>query len=226
MRELVRVLRFGLPNGMNWFLEFAAFALFFNVVVAHLGTTVLAAFSVVMQISSISFMPAFGLASAGAILVGEAIGRKAHDEVWPIVRGTGLIATVWMTSVGVLYALAPARLIGVFQSHDANSHVLVEVGSSMLVMAALWQLFDGIGMTLSEALRAAGDTTWTMIARLVIAWLVWAPLSAIAVLVLGGGPRTVMSALVFYLALLATTFAWRFARGGWKSIQLVEPTLA
>src|SRR5690606_19346845 len=41
--ELGRVLRFGLPNGVNWFLEFAAYALFFNVVVARLGTTVLAA---------------------------------------------------------------------------------------------------------------------------------------------------------------------------------------
>ncbi|HMJ13079.1 MAG TPA: MATE family efflux transporter, partial [Polyangiaceae bacterium] len=49
--ELKRVLRFGLPNGVNWFLEFAAFALFVNVVVAHLGTSVLAAFNVVMQIN-------------------------------------------------------------------------------------------------------------------------------------------------------------------------------
>ena len=68
--ELMRVLRFGLPNGLNWFLEFAAFLLFINVVMADLGTTVLAAFMVVMSINSVSFMPAFGLSSSGAILVG------------------------------------------------------------------------------------------------------------------------------------------------------------
>src|SRR5262249_17337651 len=89
--EFVRMLRFGLPNGINWFLEFAAFALFINVVVGHLGTTKLAAFNVVMQLNSVAFMPAFGLATAGAILVGEAIGRKAHAEVWPLVRLTMIV---------------------------------------------------------------------------------------------------------------------------------------
>jgi MATE family multidrug resistance protein len=102
LREFARVLRFGLPNGVNWFFEFAAFILFINVVVAHLGTTALAAFNVVMQINSISFMPAFGLASAGAILVGEAIGRRAHDQVWPIVKLTGAVAMSWMASIGLM----------------------------------------------------------------------------------------------------------------------------
>ena len=49
-RELWRVLRFGIPNGINWFLEFAAFIVFINVMVAHLGTTTLAAFNVVIQL--------------------------------------------------------------------------------------------------------------------------------------------------------------------------------
>src|SRR6201999_3522683 len=88
--EFLRFLRFGAPNGLNWFLEFAAFALFINVVVVHLGTTTLAAFNVVMQLNSVAFMPAFGLASGGAILVGEAIGRRTYTEVWPVVR-LGLI---------------------------------------------------------------------------------------------------------------------------------------
>ena len=87
--ELLRVVRFGLPNGINWFLEFVAFLLFINLFVAQLGTTVLAAFTVVLQINSVAFMPAFGFATAGAILVGEAIGRAAHEEVWPAVRLTG-----------------------------------------------------------------------------------------------------------------------------------------
>src|SRR5690606_5705678 len=78
-RELLRVLRFGLPNGVNWFLEFVAFVLFINVVIGHLGTTTLAAFNVVMQLNSLAFMPAIGVASGGAILVGEAIGRRAHE---------------------------------------------------------------------------------------------------------------------------------------------------
>ena len=94
---------------------FAAFAMFINLVVGHLGTTVLASFNVVMQINSISFMPAFGLSSAGAILVGEAIGQRAYQKVWSIVRMTGIVNGVWMGSVGLLYVAASAALVGLFE---------------------------------------------------------------------------------------------------------------
>ncbi|MGH7434473.1 MAG: MATE family efflux transporter [Polyangiaceae bacterium] len=218
--ELVRVLRFGLPNGANWFLEFAAFALFVNVVTAHLGTTALAAFNVVIQINSVSFMPAWGVSTAGAILVGEAIGKGARDDVWPIVRLTGTVAVGWMVSVGLLYLVEPAALIGMF-AHDSSA--LVATGATMLTLSAVWQLFDGIGITLSEALRAAGDTSWPMAARIVLAWGVFLPVSWLTVVRHGGGVVTLMAVLVSYLAMLSIALAWRFASGRWRSIELVEP---
>lgn len=221
-REFKRVLRFGLPNGVNWFLEFAAFVLFINVIVAKLGTTVLAAFNVVMQINSIAFMPAFGLSSAGAILVGEAIGRRAYDAIWPIVRRTGCVAAGWMASIAVLYLVSPGRWIGLFASRGVSADALVEVGATMLVMSTLWQVFDAVALTLSEALRAAGDTTWCMLARIVLAWFVFTPGAWAAVLVFDGGVVTIMLALSLYIAALALTFSFRFASGRWKSIELVE----
>ena len=92
--EFGRMLRLpGLPNGVNWFLEFAAFLLVRQLPgVGHLGTTELAAFNVVLQINTLSFMPAFGIASAGAILVGEQIGRRALEDVWPTVRMTAIVS--------------------------------------------------------------------------------------------------------------------------------------
>jgi MATE family multidrug resistance protein len=227
LSELRRVVRFGLPNGINWFLEFAAFILFINVVVGHLGTTTLAAFNVVMQINSVSFMPAFGLASAGAILAGEAIGRRAHHEVAPIVLLTGKVTATWMGLIGVFYFTMPELIIGWFGSEDRGaSPELLRVGAVMLGLSAIWQLFDAISMTLSEALRSAGDTTWCMAARLVLAWVVFTPISWVAVLSFGGGVYTVMSALVGYLALLAVAFIWRFYGGKWREIDLVgEPSV-
>ena len=224
LSEFKRVLRFGLPNGANWFLEFAAFALFVNVVTSHLGTSALAAFNVVIQINSVSFMPAWGVATAGAILVGEAIGRGAKDDVWPLVRLAGGVAIGWMVTVGLLYLVAPAALIRIFASHDSDG--IVAVGATMLTLSAVWQLFDGIGITLSETLRAAGDTSWTMAARIVLAWGVFLPLAWFAVLRRGGGVVTLMLVLVTYLALLATALAWRFASGRWRDIVLVEPDVA
>ena len=220
VREMVRVLRFGLPNGMNWFLEFGAFAMFVNVVTAHLGTTALASINVVIQINSVSFMPAWGLATAGSILVGEAIGKGAKDDVWPVVRLTGSVAIGWMVSVGLLYLVEPAALIGIF-AHGSGA--LVATGTTMLSLSALWQLFDGVGITLSEALRAAGDTTWPMLARIALAWGVFLPGAWFTVVRHDGGVATLMLVLVTYLALLAMALAWRFASGRWRAIELVEP---
>jgi MATE family multidrug resistance protein len=226
-RELVRVLRFGFPNGVNWFLEFAAFVLFINVVVGHLGTSALAAFNVVMQINSISFMPAFGIASGGAILVGETIGRRALDAVWPIVKLTAAVNLVWMGSIGLVYVAFPHALIGLFRPRDVPAESLMAIGATMLALSCIWQIFDALGMTLGEALRAAGDTAWCMMARIVLAWLVFTPLAWTAVLYLGGGVGTVMVSLIAYLAVLAAALGWRFASGRWRNIDLVgsEPRL-
>jgi multidrug resistance protein, MATE family len=219
--EFWRVIRFGVPNGVNWFLEFAAFVLFINVVVGHLGTSVLAAFNVVLQINSISFMPAFGLASAGAILVGNAIGARRIDRVWPIVRRTLAVACSWMATIGLSYWLLPEPLIGLFRPRDLPAETLVTTGAAMLALSAIWQLFDAAGMTVSEALRAAGDTTFCMNARIVLAWFVFMPGAWLAVRVYDGGTVAIMGAVIVYIALLAIVLGFRFVSGRWRDIDLL-----
>ena len=223
LHELGRVLRFGLPNGINWFLEFAAFQLFVNGVLAQLGDETVAALNVVIAVNSVSFMPAFGLASAGAILAGQAIGRGDRDAVWPQVKATLLCTMTWMGAIGIIYAVAPARVLSLFAS--AHSGQLVAIGTTMLVISAAWQLTDAVGLTLSETLRAAGDTTWTAAARLLLAWAGFTPAAFLVVATFNGGPSGAMLCLVAYLGLLATAFAWRFRSGAWKRIQLIEPKL-
>lgn len=224
LHELWRVVRFGLPNGLNWFGDFAAFQLFVNVVFASLGDDTLAALNVVIAINSLAFMPAFGLASAGAILAGQAIGAGNKDAVWPQVKLTFAVTALWMCTIGAAYLIAPRPLLQLFNSSHSSA-LFVEVGVTMLVISAAWQLFDAIGITLSETLRAAGDTTWTAMARLGLAWFIFVPSAYAIVMRLDGGPVGAMLCLVGYLALLAALFAYRFKSGAWRSIQLIEPKL-
>jgi MATE family multidrug resistance protein len=224
-RELRRVIRFGFPTGLNWFFEMSAFQLFVNVVVAGLGDTTVAALNVVIAINTISFMPAFGLASAGAILAGQAIGRGERDVVWPHVRLTLACTIAWMSLIGVMYLVAPGRVLGWFSPSDQPGAPIVAVGASMLAVSALWQVFDATGMTLTETLRAAGDTAWTAGARIVLAWLVFTPGAYLVVRVWSGGAIGAMLCFVGYLALLAAVLAGRFRSGVWKRIELIEPKL-
>jgi MATE family multidrug resistance protein len=224
-RELSRVVRFGIPNGLNWFLEFAAFQMFVNVVVAGLGTTAVAALNVVIVVNSLAFMPAFGLASAGAILAGQAIGRGERTAVWPHVKLTLACTIAWEAAMGVLYLVAPETVLGWFAPENTPAAELVSVGSTMLVISALWQVFDATSMTLAETLRAAGDTTWTAAARILLAWAVFLPAAYLFVNRAHGGANAAMACLAGYLALLALALAYRFRSGAWRKIQLIEPKL-
>lgn len=223
--EASRMLRFGVPSGLNYFLEFASFVLFINVVVGHLGTTALAAFNIVFQLNMLSFMPAFGVASAGAILVGGAIGAGEQHRVWPLTALTLKLTSGWMVGVGLGYILAPRFFMGLFTGDSGQLASLLELGAFMLALSGIWQLFDAIAMTFTEALRAAGDTTWPMAARIALAWLLFTPGAWLSVLYFNGGPTAVMLSVIAYLAALALLLALRFRSGAWRRIALVaEPT--
>jgi MATE family multidrug resistance protein len=223
LAELGRTLRYGLPSGLNWFFEFLAFSFVVNVVVAGLGTTSLAGMMAVIQINSVSFMPAFGIASAGAILVGQAIGAGAKHQVPAIVRLTFLAAGAWQGAVGLAYFLAPEMLFAPFAPTGDAGNDLRSVGARMLALSAAWQLFDAAAATLGESLRAAGDTVFAMWARTVLAWLFFAPASYVTVAHLGWGDGGAVFWLVAYLALLAVVLALRFQSGAWRRFRLTGP---
>jgi MATE family multidrug resistance protein len=220
--EFVRMLRFGLPSGLNWFLEFAAFLVFIDWIIADIGTVVVAAMMVVFQVNSVSYMPSFGLASSGAILAGQEVGRGHHDEVPKILRLTMATAVAWQVSVGVYYLLFPTFIMQMFAPRGNESPELVRVGAPLLALSAAWQLFDAMAMSFSEILRAAGDTAWPMWARLIIAWVLFLPLSYVSVIVLEGGGLAAIGCMIAYLAALAGVLALRFRAGVWRSIELTQ----
>lgn len=222
--EFGRMLRFGVPSGLNWFFEFFAFNFFINVVVAGLGTTALAAMMAVFQLNSVSFMPAFGLASAGAILVGQALGAKAPDLAPGIVWRTFGVMAVWQVAVGALYLGVPALVLTPFTDEAVDSTAFLEVATRVLMLSVAWQLFDALAAALSEALRAAGDTAFTLWARLAISWLVFVPGAWFSVRVLGWSDVGAISWVVVYLALLAVVLLARFQSGRWRSISLLGPS--
>lgn len=222
--EFGRMLRFGLPSGFNWLFEFGAYVFFTNIVVAGLGTEVLAAMNSVMSINSAAFMPAFGLSSAGAILVGQAIGQSNKDEVPRVVRLTALTASAWMVSVGVVFFVGAGFLMGFFADGPGAQDVLV-IGTKMLMLSALWQLFDAVGMSIAESLRGAGDTLFPMVARIALAWVVFVPGSYYSVRVLGWGYLGAVTWLLIYLVLLAGILFARFKAGSWRNIELVEGSM-
>jgi MATE family multidrug resistance protein len=222
--EFLRFVRFGLPNGCNWFLEFTAYSVFINLVLAPQGTAVLAAAMVVLQVNSVSFMPGFAIGSSGAILAGQAIGRDRRDEVGRILSVTLLVGGSWQCLIGLAYLLWPGPIIGLFASGGA-AQSFTALGARLLAVSAAWQLFDAVALGISETLRAAGDTAFCMWARLLLSWCLFVPAALVTERVFAAGPVASLLSLTGYLAVLAAVMAWRFRSGRWRSIALIETPL-
>jgi len=218
--ELTRMLRYGIPSGLNWFVEFGAFSLFINLIIKGLGTTTLAAFMAAMEVNQVAFMPAFGLTSAGAILVGQAIGSKELERVPQTVKLTAMVACGWMGFVGVVYLLFARTVILPFTPPGPGREAFLAVASHILTLSITWQMFDATVMTLAEALRAAGDTAFTAWVRGLVAWFVFVPGSYISVRLLGGGIGWIVFWLTGYIALMAFILFLRFRSGVWRRLDL------
>jgi MATE family multidrug resistance protein len=90
------------------------------------------------------------------------------------------------------------------------------------MLSAAWQLADAAATTLAEALRAAGDTAFTLWARVIAAWAVFVPGSYVSVRWFGLGDRAATLWLVAYLGLLALLLFVRFRSGAWRKFDLAR----
>ncbi|MFO0584889.1 MAG: MATE family efflux transporter [Anaeromyxobacter sp.] len=223
LAELGRLLRFGIPSGFNWFLEFMAFTVFINAVMGGLGTVPVAGFMAVIQVNSVAFMPSFALASAGAILVGQAIGAGHREAVPRLLAVTFGAAAAWQVAVGLGCLAAPGLVLAPFARDAGTAEAFLEAATAMLYVSVAWQLFDAAVAVLAEGLRAAGDTTAVLLARLAVGWFLFVPGSWATVRWLGAGPVAASGWLVVYLLVLSAVLLVRFRAGAWRRIVLVEP---
>lgn len=113
-----------------------------------------------------------GLANAGAIRVGQAIGRgdpaAASRAGWTALA----LGSAFMATAGVFMVAFPRPLSALF-TDDAG---VIAMASRLMLLAAAFQLFDGLQGVATGALRGAGDTRTPMIYTLFCYWLVGLPL--------------------------------------------------
>ncbi|HVP57627.1 MAG TPA: MATE family efflux transporter, partial [bacterium] len=182
LRALRRLVRISVPIGVQWFLDQGSFVVF-SAVIGRISTMGLAASEATLRLMSLSFMPMVGLSIAATTLVGQYIGSK---EIPCSVRSgkTAMkLGLIYAAFIAVLFAVFPGRLISAINS----SPEVIRIGTTILRMAALFQIFDCLGIISSGCLRGAGDTRWTMVVSMTCAWLVFVPLAYIGGFVLKGG---------------------------------------
>jgi MATE family multidrug resistance protein len=169
MRELIRV---GGPIGMTLGFEISMFTAA-AIAMGNLGKNELAAHQIALQSASIAFMVPLGLAIATSARVGQAIGRKSNRDA-EIAGHIGMLLCMSVMCVSAMaFWLAPRWIISWYIDLQAtDNQTVIELASGFLAIAALFQVFDGLQVSASSALRGLKDTKAAMLLTLISYWCV------------------------------------------------------
>jgi MATE family multidrug resistance protein len=221
----LRLLRFGLPNGLMMALDGLAFLLF-TILIGRMGPVPLAATSVTFTLNAIAFLPAMGVAQAVEVLVGRRLGED-RPELAQRTTLTGLwLVGGYMVAGAAVFVGLPGLLLWPFaNASDPDWPAISAEVIVLLRLVALYSIFDSVNLVVSFALRGAGDTRFVALAGFGLAWVAMV-LPTWAVTQSGGGVTTAWLFATLYICLLAGVFVWRFAQGKWKSMRVIEAVAA
>jgi len=212
--QVRRFFRTSAPIGGQWLLDMLSFALFSSIV-ARMGDAEMAASQAMIQLLSLSFMQAVAISVSSGALVGRYLGADDPDAAARSYASAMKLAMVLAGIVAALFLGAPELLMRVFSS-DAE---VLALARPLLVLGALFQLIDAIGIVAGGSLRGGGDTRWPFFVHATLAWAARLPFVWLLAVHFDGGVFGAWLGELGYIALLGLAFALRFRSGKWKTMR-------
>lgn len=203
--RFVALCRLGIPSGAQYAFEFAAFG-GAALMMGWLGTLSLAAHHIAINLASMTFMLALGTSTAALIRVSHALGQSDIHEA----RRAGFSA-VFLCS-GVMVVLGSVFILGRewLPSLYVDELDVIQLASQFLIVAGVFQVFDGTQGVLIGALRGARDVTFPTLITFSIYWLFCLPLGYGLAFIAGWGGIGIWVALAFGLMGSSSLLTWRF----------------
>jgi MATE family multidrug resistance protein len=204
LEPLHRMLRLGLPIGFQYVLEFGAFA-FVALMMGWLGTRQMAGHQVAINLASLTFMVPLGVGDAASVLVGHAVGRGDPAGARGMARAALICGTAFMSCTALLFLGVPGTLAALYTA-DLS---VIGVAASLIPLAGVFQVFDGLQVVAGGILRGLGETRVAMLVNILGYWLVGLPVSYLLGFRAGMGPVGLWWGLVVGLAVVATVLLVR-----------------
>jgi MATE family multidrug resistance protein len=204
--RMIALLRLGIPAATQILLEIGAFTVA-TAICARLGPMPLSGHEIALSCASLTFMVPLGISSAAAVRVGQELGRgdplAARQAGW-----SAILLGVGFMSVSALVFVSFSRMLAELFSPDPE---VIRVGSTLLLVAAAFQLFDGLQIVVTGALRGTGDTRTPMLANLGAYWFIGLPLGFVLCFKFGWGALGVWLGLCMGLVIIGSGLlvVWR-----------------
>ncbi|MCH7773518.1 MAG: MATE family efflux transporter [Bacteroidetes bacterium] len=200
-----KILSLGLPSGIQYFFEVGAFA-FAVIMIGWLGTEQLAAHQIAINLASISFMVVLGLSIAGGIRVGNAVGEKNVTRVRRAGFTSIFLALCVMAVSGLIFIIFRNYLPTLY----IDDETVISIASSLLIIAALFQLSDGVQAVGIGILRGLTDVKIPTVITFVAYWVVGLPIGYFLAFELGWDVQGVWIGLLAGLTTSAILLTLRF----------------
>jgi MATE family multidrug resistance protein len=199
LEPLRRMLRLGAPIGAQQVLEFGAFALV-ALMMGWIGTREMAGHQIAINLAALTFMVPLGVGDAASVLVGRAVGRGDVPGTRSAARAAFACGVGFMSLTGAVFLTAPMALARLY-SRDLD---VIVVAATLIRIAGVFQIFDGLQVVGAGILRGLGDTRAPMLICLFGYWLLGIPLSAYLAFAADLGPAGLWWGLVLGLGVVAT----------------------
>jgi MATE family multidrug resistance protein len=218
-----RLMRFGLPSGIQFFLDIAGFTVFV-LLMGRLGTIPLAATNIAFNINTVAFMPMIGAGMAVSVLVGQNLGENQPETAERSVFSGLHLTCLYIGSIAFLYVFVPGLFLGPFSvnADPLSFQSIRDITIILLRFVAVYSLFDTMNIIFSSALKGAGDTRFIMYSIIILSFSVLVIPSYFAIVIFHAGVYTGWAIASAYIILLGLLFLFRFLGGKWKTMRVIE----
>jgi MATE family multidrug resistance protein len=210
-----RILRIGVPGGMQYFFEVGAFV-GSAIIIGWLGTKELAAHQIAINLASISFMFALGISAAASIRVGYTVGQDDQQGT----RNAGIVAFILAGFVMGIFGILFISLRMILPTFYIDDPEVIQIASSLLVIAALFQLSDGTQAVGIGVLRGIADAKTPMIITFIAYWIIGLPGGYYLGFTLDYGVQGIWFSLFIALTVSAALLTYRFNLKSKKPIEV------
>jgi MATE family multidrug resistance protein len=218
-KPIVHFVAVGWPISISLLMEVSCFGVA-GLWLGQLGPTVVSAHQIAMNLASLTFMVPLGLSIAISVRVAQFIGADERDRA----RRTGQTGALLCGGLMLLAALAFWLLPQVFVGWYTTDAEVLRLGCQLLVLAALFQFFDGLQVAATGALRGLKQTRSTMVINTIAYWGLGLPLGAWLGLYLKWGAPGFWLAFSVAIGFAAALLNWQFHQYFLRRPETAPPT--
>jgi len=211
------MLKIGIPTGGQFVFEVGAFAMA-AIMMGWLGTIPLAAHQIAISLVSLSYMMASGISAASTVRVGNQLGKEDYPNLKRAGNTSYFMVLIFMALCSAIYIL----FNGFFPTIYVDEKEVIGIASSLIIIAGLFQLSDGVQVVGLGCLRGMSDVKVPTIITLVAYWGLAIPTSYLFGFVLDFGPQGIWYGLLTGLTVAAITLYIRFNKLSNKKISAVS----